>query len=136
MSRPPLCCPCGHKVVPLLCLPSFDADPAHGELRLHLRATPRDHGLHSIPHVPPQGRSFQVHLQHHQVAQVSVQRDEEGEACVARDALGAVGGGGTKRRDTLDIPQWAGTFFCSDKLLLGCLMKVPVRALSYKRHEE
>lgn len=88
MSGPPL--PSDHGVVPLLRLAVFDADPAHGELRLHLGAAPRDHGLHSIPHVPPQGRSLQVHLQHHQIPQVFVQGDEEGEAFVARDILSAV----------------------------------------------
>lgn len=90
MLRPPLRCLFDQRVVPLLRLAIFDADPAHGELRLHLGAAPRDHGLHSIPHVPPQGRCLHVHLQHHQIPQVSVQGDEEGESFVARDALSAV----------------------------------------------
>lgn len=105
MWRLPLHCRClsDHRAVPLLRLAVFDADPAHGELRLHLAAAPGDHGLHSIPHGPPHGRSLQVHLQHHQLPQVFVQGDEEGEAFVARDALSAVfGEDGDESRSTLD----------------------------------
>lgn len=42
-----------------------------------------------------------MHLHHHQVAQVSVQGDEEGEALVARNALSAVwvGWGGVKMKE-------------------------------------
>lgn len=48
-----------------------------------------------------------MHLQHHQIPQVFVQGDEEGEAFVAGDAFSA-GEDEDRRRDGLGtVPQWA-----------------------------
>lgn len=73
----------------LLRLPGLDADLADGEPRPLGVLAPRVEGLHAVPHVGPHGTALPVEFQHHQLADVHVQGDEEGVGLIARDLLNA-----------------------------------------------
>lgn len=69
--------------VPLLCFACFDADFAHVQKSLSLPNSPRNQGLHLVPHVFPQRRRLPAQIEQHQLPQVSVQGDQEGEGLIA-----------------------------------------------------